>query len=393
MQCPLTMTPSMREHRLPELPKETPHVCVSVIGTPSCEFDTPSSDGELAEGIGKSCLCSRFVLPSHDDYLATREDHHSSVPTIAFNGREWGGLHYLYFGSVVKRPCPSRHLVVFHVVEHTTFVDDFLAPHPGHEMYVTRATSAALNCPAKISYLGKVFTGLQLDKRERFPAMFNGQRHCVGGYLLVLDPTREEKEIDYQIDLLRAALDQIEQQRNPHRLALAITKCDAASAEDLQVVRDKVCNRLGDISYFELSARNGVGVDAPFYYIYNAVEAAATGRRIPSVFVPYSSSATARAAAESRAIDCFQQTLRESVSTFGVTFHEMAQQLVAKGQGDALAAVLSLKGKAVCKSIFRERLVNIKVSSLQETFKRELNMALLAHPDVGEKIRDDRFSR
>ena len=381
------MSPSStrREQTLPELPKDTPHICVSVIGMPS--YDLRTSTTGLGTGVGKSCLCSRFVLSSVDDYDATKEYHLSTVPQKFFTGREQNGQHFLYHGSVVKRPWPSRQLAVFHVVEHTTVVDDAsFTPHPGHEHYAVRSTSAALSPSGKVAYLGRRFIGQQLDKRERFPPMFDGERHCVGGYVLVLDPTRDEGELNAQLDLLRSALDRINLQRNPFRLALAITKCDVVSAEEVCSVRQKATDRLGDISCFEVSARSGVGVDGPFHFVYNAITFGAAA--LPTVLVPYATSAIARASAERLAEDRLRKTLGEHVTKFETSFSEMTHLLVSHGQGEALAAVLSLKGRSRCKELFRERLIEVKVDALQKALKQELNTALLSHPDIGEELDD-----
>ena len=49
-------------------------------------------------GIGKSCLCYRFVHPGIDDYI---DEHQSLLALHEFENAVINNVHFLYWGSVV----------------------------------------------------------------------------------------------------------------------------------------------------------------------------------------------------------------------------------------------------------------------------------------------------
>lgn len=51
-------------------------------------------------GVGKSCLCNRFVREEADDYYP---DHTSILSQSDFGGRVVNNDHFLYWGEVVKQ--------------------------------------------------------------------------------------------------------------------------------------------------------------------------------------------------------------------------------------------------------------------------------------------------
>lgn len=71
-------------------------------------------------GIGKSCLCNRFVRPSADEFHL---DHTSVLSTSDFGGRVVNNDHFLYWGEV-SRSLEDCVECKMHVVEQTEFIDD-----------------------------------------------------------------------------------------------------------------------------------------------------------------------------------------------------------------------------------------------------------------------------
>ena len=51
-------------------------------------------------GVGKSCLCNRFVREDADDYYP---DHTSVLSQSDFGGRVVNNDHFLYWGEVSKQ--------------------------------------------------------------------------------------------------------------------------------------------------------------------------------------------------------------------------------------------------------------------------------------------------
>nr|CAD7414547.1 unnamed protein product [Timema poppensis] len=66
---------------------------VSVVGLSGIEKDK----GQL--GVGKSCLCNRFMRSLADEYSV---DHISVLSQTDFSGRVVNNDHFLYWGEVVK---------------------------------------------------------------------------------------------------------------------------------------------------------------------------------------------------------------------------------------------------------------------------------------------------
>lgn len=58
-------------------------------------------------GVGKSCLCNRFVRPIADDYYP---EHTSALSQSDFGGRVVSNDMFLYWGDVVKLVSFIRYL-------------------------------------------------------------------------------------------------------------------------------------------------------------------------------------------------------------------------------------------------------------------------------------------
>nr|CAD7452912.1 unnamed protein product [Timema tahoe] len=87
---------------------------VSVVGLSGIEKDK----GQL--GVGKSCLCNRFMRSLADEYSV---DHISVLSQTDFSGRVVNNDHFLYWGEVVKASEEGIELL-FQVIEQTEFIDD-----------------------------------------------------------------------------------------------------------------------------------------------------------------------------------------------------------------------------------------------------------------------------
>ena len=392
----LPRKPHLRRTNRPPLPSTTPHLCISVVGLPSHRLQlTP--DGRL-RGVGKSCLCSRFVLPSYDDYAVLFEDHSSQLSAREFESSPYHWGHFLYFGSVVK--LIAQRPAVFHVVEHTTFVDNALQPLTGGGSYAVRATRGSLHSSGKVAYLTMKYdqykeanaeispaearsTSRSVKRRhaarERFPTTFDGNTSAVAGYVLVVDATRVAGEMDLQMDLMEMVVGSLRDQPNPFRMAVAVTKCDESSSKRLSFVSDELHRRLGDVAVFFVSARKGVGVDSPFFFIHSQVVQENNALNpSPSGALPFKQAQSAREHAIKRASDEARTFLKNTVLRFDMTWKEFSAMA---GGSQALVALFSLRGAMFCQQLFRDRLVDILRGSLRET----LAAGLSNHPDLTEE--------
>lgn len=89
-------------------------ISVAVVGLSGMEKDKGHT------GIGKSCLCNRFMRSLADDYNV---DHISVLSQTDFSGRVVNNDHFLWWGEVIKSSEEGVDYQ-FSVIEQTEFIDD-----------------------------------------------------------------------------------------------------------------------------------------------------------------------------------------------------------------------------------------------------------------------------
>ena len=253
--------------------------------------------GLKVDGVGKSSLCSRFVLPSYDDYQAFGERHSPLLRDEDFlTTPQINGDHFVYHGSTQRQCRTSSHKrpVVFHVVEQTSFssaqsLQKFPARQGVPRSYPERATQLSLQSPGKVAYLSSELLGekgrtastltrTRQPKNPNFPSQFR-----VDGFVFVVDGSRLRHDVDDQVKILRDCLFHVGSETP---LVVALTKGDlseqaSTAKEDFEQalmteVSDPATNawtvldrqvylaNLAKLEWFTVSARRGVNVDEPF---------------------------------------------------------------------------------------------------------------------------------
>ena len=127
---------------------------VSVIGLSGTEKEK----GQC--GVGKSCLCNRFIHSEADLYYP---EHISVLSQSDFGGRVINNDHFLYWGEVTKTDEGNN--FTFHVIEQTEFIDDvsFTPFKTGRtDPYTKRCVQTKVQSAEKLMYickdqLGKMF--------------------------------------------------------------------------------------------------------------------------------------------------------------------------------------------------------------------------------------------
>nr|CAD7204282.1 unnamed protein product [Timema douglasi] len=123
----------------------------------SAEWDKGLSGIEKDKGqlgVGKSCLCNRFMRSLADEYSV---DHISVLSQTDFSGRVVNNDHFLYWGEVVKASEEGIELL-FQVIEQTEFIDDAsFQPFKGGKMepYIKRCSATKLTSAEKLMYICK----------------------------------------------------------------------------------------------------------------------------------------------------------------------------------------------------------------------------------------------
>jgi hypothetical protein len=138
-------------------------VTVSVVGLSGTEKE------KGVTGVGKSCLCNRFMNPQADNY---HTDHISVLSQSDFGGQVVNNDHFLYWGEVTKTSDEGVDHT-FRVVEQTEFVDDssFQPFKCGKtEPYYKRCTQIRLQSAEKLMYICKTQLGkLDLSANKYYP--------------------------------------------------------------------------------------------------------------------------------------------------------------------------------------------------------------------------------
>lgn len=110
-------------------------------------------------GVGKSCLCNRFIRPLADDYYV---DHICVLSQTDFSGRVVNNDHFLFWGDVTKTSDEGSDFH-FQVVEQTEFIDDssFQPFKSGKtDPYYKRCSATKLQSAEKLMYICKNQLGM-----------------------------------------------------------------------------------------------------------------------------------------------------------------------------------------------------------------------------------------
>lgn len=191
------------------------------------------------EGVGKSCLCYRYIHPGYDDYIA---EHPSILALHEFESSAINNVHYLYWGSH-KQTLPGRlgkseRTIDVHVVEHTVLYQDvtskpFSSGGGGKadniDAYLKRACGR-MESPGKISYWTR--DGISLPdtyKPHRYPSHAGSMRR---GYVVVVDVSVGGTIFDAQLQRVKKMCQHLK--NHPH--ILVATKMESAVPESLEKV-------------------------------------------------------------------------------------------------------------------------------------------------------------
>ena len=250
-------------------------------------------------GVGKSCLCSRFVRPHPDEYGA---DHISVLSATDFAGRVVNNDHWLYWGEhgSINEPyyeCQSSGpdpiggsagnaagtassssfggssstapLLHFSLIEHTEFLDDasFQPFHSGKcEPYVKRICQIKLHSPEKLMYLCKDQLGIEREyvQHELLDGRFN-----VDGFICCFDVSASGgRQPDQAVEQTATILSALLRTRKP--VVLATTKQDELSQPHFQALQRLLQRRefqTAGIPLIETSAHLNINVDQAFFVL------------------------------------------------------------------------------------------------------------------------------
>ncbi|KAG7297034.1 hypothetical protein JYU34_019959, partial [Plutella xylostella] len=239
-------------------------VTVSIVGLSGTEKEK----GQL--GVGKSCLCNRFVRTHADDYNV---DHISVLSQSDFSGRVVNNEHFLYWGSVSRQHDDSEWR--FEVLEQTEFVDDAcFQPFrvSKTDAYVKRCVSTKIQSAEKLMYVCKNQLGIEKEYEQRL--MPDGKL-SVDGFLCVYDVSLVPgRSWEKQNETLAAILQSIIKLKKP--VVLVTSKNDEACEQGVREAERLVQRKefKGCIPIVETSSHDNVNVEQAFILLAQMVDKA-----------------------------------------------------------------------------------------------------------------------
>ena len=388
---------------------------VAVVGCPRAII-SPEASQEVFQGVGKSCLCNRFVRP--EAYSETEHssimDEESWIKNSVFNGD-----HFVYWGAANKHLHDGTK-VRFQVVEHTEIYADpasnggQLLALPSSQDYLARASSLHFQSrtPGKEAYRlkatdeatkrtrGPVRTR-QLFPNEDFGGSGGGKKNMgIYGYVCVFDPTLEEAQMQKQLSYLSSLLPLLKKRK----LVIACVKCDLVDEMKIRFGANLAAYALKKaIPFVEVSARDSVNVDDAFYSLVSppkkSKSSKSSGKR-SSPYLTYHEVIESRKGDLNRAKDAYRKLLQRKVTEFSCQWIQIQPELV---QDPDYQAVVSLAAaneapEELVKKMFQLRLIEIKLTEANRKFGSTvkkankdrssaqqiyLSEAMRSHPDLG----------
>ncbi|XP_064602991.1 rho GTPase-activating protein 35-like isoform X2 [Liolophura sinensis] len=274
---------------------------VSVIGLSGTEREKGLA------GVGKSCLCNRFMHPLADDY---HTDHISVLSQSDFGGRVINNDHFLYWGETTKTDEGSD--FTFHVVEQTEFVDDvsFQPFRTGRiEAYTKRCATTKVQSAEKLMYICKEQLGIETDSTYEQKLMPEGRLN-VDGFLCVFDVSVvQQRPLERQVEFITNMMANVIKTKKP--IVMVTTKNDDADERYCKEV-EKLCGRKefrGNVPLVETSAHNNVNVELAFMTLAHLIDKTKTRTKN----VPYADAARARKEILDVAVEAYRNLLRSHV--------------------------------------------------------------------------------
>ena len=358
-------------------------VCrVAVVGCPRAEITADPS----FSGVGKSCLCNRFVRPqgyteSHNSFLG--EEEWKEDP--AYNGD-----HFIYWGATTKN-LPDGSRVRFQVIEQTEFYDSSvkgrLQPFRISESYLARASSArvctkseckvAYRLHAEGAYATHPSSTMSMRSTQIYPNNnFSAKGEGVHAFVCVFDPTLEGAEMTRQKEFLTELIHNV--MKNKKKVVVACSKCDAVDQNKLRQGSNLTTSNLKKpVPFIETSAREGVNIDEAFYALYgfgkkrkvNGKNHSMKRSNSQSGIYSYHEIVGLRKHDLSRAQDAYRKLLQRKVSKFSCVWSDVWPKLESEPDFSHLLELAGKEGKDIIKKQFCLRLIELKLIEAAEHFK------------------------
>nr|XP_006119695.1 rho GTPase-activating protein 35 [Pelodiscus sinensis] len=314
-------------------------------------------------GIGKSCLCNRFVRPSADDFHL---DHTSVLSTSDFGGRVVNNDHFLYWGEVVRslEDCVECKM---HIVEQTEFIDDqTFQPHRSTALqpYIKRAAATKLASAEKLMYFCTDQLGLEQDFEQK--QMPDGKL-LIDGFLLCIDVSRGmNRNFDDQLKFISNLYNQLAKTKKP--IVVVLTKCDEGVE---RYIRDAHTFALSkkNLQVVETSARSNVNVDLAFSTLVQLIDKSRGKTKI----IPYFEALKQQSQQIAASKDKYEWLVSRIVKNHNETWLNVSRKMQSSPE---YQDYVYLEGTQKAKKLFLQHVHRLK----QEHIERRRKMYLAALP-------------
>ncbi|XP_038154503.1 rho GTPase-activating protein 35 [Cyprinodon tularosa] len=311
-------------------------------------------------GVGKSCLCNRFVRPSADDFYL---DHTSVLSTSDFGGRVVNNDHFLYWGEA-GRTLEEAQECRMNVVEQTEFIDDqTFQPHRSTALqpYIKRAASTKLASAEKLMYFCTDQLGLEQDFEQK--QMPEGKL-IVDGFLLVVDVSRGmNRSFEDQMKFVGNLHNQLAKTKKP--VVLALTKCDEGVERYI-----KDCHAFAlakkNLQVVETSARSNVNVDLAFLTLVQLIDKSRGKPRI----IPYFEALKQQSQQIALAKDRYEWLVNRIVNNHNETWPAVSRRMQTAPE---YKEYVFLEGTAKAKKLFQQHVHRLKQEHIEKRRKAYLN--------------------
>ncbi|GFX54192.1 rho GTPase-activating protein 190 [Trichonephila clavipes] len=342
---------------------------IAVVGLSGTEKEKGST------GVGKSCLCNRFIRSLADDYYT---DHISVLSQTDFSGRVVNNDHFLYWGEVSKLSEDGVDFN-FHVIEQTEFIDDssFQPFKSGKtDPYYKRSSATKLTSAEKLMYICKNQLGIEKEYEQK---LLPDGKINIDGFVCVFDVSEVQgRSIEKQVEFTALILNNLMKTKKP--IVLATTKNDEAKEMYVKEA-ERLVNRKefkNNIPIVETSAHENVNVDLTFIIVAQMIDRTKGKAKL----VPFFESARSRKEVLDFCTEAYQSLIRAQVTDYRALWSSVSKKFA---QNQDFIHYCELFGHDAAQKMFRRHVKKLK----EEYIGRKMQMYIRILPEVlGELLPD-----
>ncbi|XP_011606695.2 rho GTPase-activating protein 35 [Takifugu rubripes] len=311
-------------------------------------------------GVGKSCLCNRFVRPSADDFYL---DHTSVLSTSDFGGRVVNNDHFLFWGEAGRTTEEGQECRI-NVVEQTEFIDDqTFQPHRSTALqpYIKRAASTKLASAEKLMYFCTDQLGLEQDFEQK--QMPEGKL-MVDGFLLCIDVSRGmNRSFEDQMKFVTNLYNQLAKTKKP--VVVVLSKCDEGVERYIKDSHTFALTKK-NLQVVETSARSNVNVELAFLTLVQLIDKSRGKPKIIPYFEALKQQSQQIATAKDRYEWLVNRIVKNHNETWPAVSHRMKSAPEYKGY-------VFLEGTPKAKKLFQQHVHRLKQEHIEKRRKTYLS--------------------